>query len=154
FRTALVIDQKLAEDNPKMPSYCDGLADGHTNLADVLRGLGRPAEARDGYERAVAIRQRLVNDQPSLATYRSSLAPSLRRRGLARSALGDPAGAAADARHALELYEGLPSRSGAEWYETACCRAALVGLAGVAGSGLSVAARESEADAAMDLFRK
>jgi hypothetical protein len=31
---------------------------------------------------------------------------------------------------------GLPSRSGEEWFEIACTRAALAGLAGRAGSGV------------------
>jgi hypothetical protein len=82
------------------------------------------------------------------------LALSLRRRGLARSDLGDPAGAAADARRALELYDGLSSRSGEEWFETACCRAMLAGLAGLPNSTVPASDRDSEADAAMRLFRE
>ena len=79
---------------------------------------------------------------------------SLRRRGLARRDLGDAAGAAADARQALGLYDGLPSRSGWEWYETACCHAALAGLAGRGGPGLSAAEAPVEAEAAMGLLHK
>ncbi len=78
----------------------------------------------------------------------------MRGRGLARRDLGDPAGAAADARRALRLFEGLPSRSGEQWFETACCRAALAGLAGSEGSGVSAAEAKDEADQAMALLRK
>ena len=65
---------------------------------------------------------------------------------------GDPAGAAADVRRALGLYDGLPSRSGADWYETACCHAMLAGLAGRNGTGASADERSSEADTAMALL--
>jgi hypothetical protein len=37
------------------------------------------------------------------------------------------------------LYDGLPSRSGEEWFELACCHAALEGLASQAGSRVSAA---------------
>jgi eukaryotic-like serine/threonine-protein kinase len=83
--------------------------------------------------------------------YRSSLAWSFRRRGLALGDMGDPAGAAADARRAVALSEGLPSRGGDEWFETACAHAA---LAGRADSGVSAAEAVTEADAAMALLRR
>ena len=86
--------------------------------------------------------------------YRSDLAGTYRRRGLARRDLGDLAGAAADARKAGALWDGLPSRIGEEWFEAACARAALAGLAGQTGSGVSAAEAVTEADAAMALLRK
>jgi hypothetical protein len=52
------------------------------------------------------------------------------------------------------LWEGLPSRTGEEWFETACARAALAGLASRAGSGVSAAEAASEADVAMALLHK
>ena len=121
------------------------------NLADVVRSLGRPTEAREGYERAIAICESLTQEDPKTTSYRGYLAYSLRRRGRARGEMGDPAGAAADARRAILLYDSLPSRSGEEWFETACCHAALAGLA---GSGVSAAEGASEADAAMAELRK
>ena len=154
FRQALAIRQKLADDFPKVPDYRNDVASHHTNTADVLRRLGRTAVARDGYERAIAIRERLVQENPEVKLYRSHLAGSLRRRGLARRELGDPAGAAADARRALGLYDGLPSRTREEWYETACCHAALATLAGQPGAGISAAEGNEEAARAMDLLHK
>ncbi len=79
---------------------------------------------------------------------------SLRRRGLARRDTGDPAGAAADARRALALYDSLPARSGNEWFETACCHAALAGLTKRDGSGVSAADAASEAEMAIALLVK
>jgi eukaryotic-like serine/threonine-protein kinase len=60
----------------------------------------------------------------------------------------------ADARRALELFEGLPSRSGDQWFETASCHAAPAGLAGREGSGAAADLAASEAETAMDLLRK
>ena len=54
----------------------------------MIRALGRPAEAREDYERAIAIHEKLVKENPN-PWYRSLLAHSLRRRGLALRELGD-----------------------------------------------------------------
>jgi tetratricopeptide (TPR) repeat protein len=151
YRRALEISQKLADDNPTVPEFRVGLSIAHHNLANVLRSHGRAAEARDGFDRAIALLERLASEDPKTPSY---LASSLRGRGLARAGLGEMAGAAADVRRALGLYDGLPSRSGGEWYETACCHAALAGLAGRGGSGLSAAEATVEAEAAMGLLHK
>jgi hypothetical protein len=54
----------------------------------------------------------------------------------------------------MALWEGLPSPTGEEWFETACARAALAGLAGRAGSGVPAAEAVTEAEAAMALLRR
>ena len=113
-RKALALRHKLADDNPNVPGFRDGVASAYTNHADLVRSIGRPADARDGYERAIAIRESLIQQEPTTTIYRGHLAYSLRRRGLARGETGDPAVAAADARRALALYDELPSRSGQE----------------------------------------
>jgi serine/threonine-protein kinase len=154
YRRALALYRELADRDPGVPDYRNDVASGHTNFADVVRSLGRPAEARDGYDRAIALGETLVAEVPEATIYRSRLADGLRRRGLARGDLGDPAGAAADARRARGLYDGLPSRSGGEWFETACCHAALAGLAGSAGSGVSAGSGPDEADRAMEGLRR
>jgi tetratricopeptide (TPR) repeat protein len=153
-RRALAIRQKLAADDPKVPDHRNDVASCHTDLSVILRSLGRPAEARDGCDRAITIREVLVQEVPKVSMYRSDLAGSYRDRGLARRDLGDLAGAAADARRALALWDSLPSRTGQEWFETACARAALAGLAGRDGSGVSAAEATSEADVALALLRE
>ena len=70
----LEIHEKLAADNPAVAEFRDGLATSHTNLSDVLRRLGRSAEARDGCDRAIAIREALVREVPKVPLYRSHLA--------------------------------------------------------------------------------
>jgi serine/threonine-protein kinase len=154
YRRAMALFHKLADDNPQVPDYRDGLASALSNLGLEILPLGRAAEARDSCDRAIALNERLVQQNPTIGMYRRHLAISLRGRGLALRDLGDTAGTAADARRALGLYEGLSSRSGEEWFETACCRAMLAGMAGVAGSTGSAAEGKSEADAALGLLRK
>jgi serine/threonine-protein kinase len=151
---ALPIYEKLVAENPKVPQHRSALASCQTNLSVISRRLGRPADARDACDQAIAIREAIVVEVPKVPVYRSHLAWSYRRRGLARSDLGDLAGAAADARRALSLWDGLSSRSGEEWFETACGHAALLGLAGQPGAGISAAEAEEEATWAMGLLHR
>jgi hypothetical protein len=156
-RAALAIWQKMADDHPNTPQSRDGMASGLSGLSDLLRRLGRTAEARDAAERAVALREALealVRVDSRSPSDPRGLASSLCSRAMARLVLGDPASAAADARRALALYDALPWRSGEEWFETARCQAVLAGLAAQAGSGMSAAQAAREADAAMTLLRK
>jgi serine/threonine-protein kinase len=145
YREAMALFQKLADDNPAVTDFRRGMSYALNNLAAVVSSLGRAAEARNDYDRAIALKERLVREQPTNPEYRMALAESLRRRGLTRRDLGDAAGAVADARRALRLYEALPSRRGWEWFETACCHAALAATAGRDGTGVSAAEAEDEA---------
>jgi hypothetical protein len=119
----------------------------------VIRPLGRAAEAKDAYERAIAIHERLAKRSPK-PWFRSLLAHSLRRHGLAVRDLGDPARAAADVRRSLDLFDGLPSPAGEDWFETACCHAALAGRAEHDGASVPTADEEEEAAKAMGLLRR
>ena len=73
------------------------MSSSHNSTADVLRRLGRNAEAREGSERAIAIRERLVQDNPTV--YRSALAEAAGPRP-ACLGLGELARHAADTRRA------------------------------------------------------
>ena len=117
-------------------------------LGDAYLRTGFPAKARDVYSRAVAIAERSSQDHGDEAQHRNRLASCLRHRALALRDLGETAGARANARKALSLLYGLPSRSGAEWFETSCCHAVLSGLAARDGSD------DSEAESAMALLAK
>jgi hypothetical protein len=68
--------------------------------------------------------------------------------------MGDPAGAAADVRHALRLSEGLRLPEGFAVFSAACSHAALAGLAGQEGTGVSAAEGKAHAAQAMALLRK
>jgi eukaryotic-like serine/threonine-protein kinase len=85
---------------------------------------------------------------------RITVAGSLRGRAQALPGLGDPAGAAADTHRALELWDGLPPRSGEDWFEVSCSHATLAALAEREGSGVSSGEAPSEADKAMALLTR
>jgi hypothetical protein len=120
----------------------------------VVRSLGRTAEAKGGYEQAIAILEPSVRQNPADPWHRYFLACSIRRRGLTLRDLGDPAGAAAEAQRALGLCDGPGPRSVLEVFETACCHAALAGLAGATGSSVSPGQGQAQADQAMDQLRR
>src|SRR5262249_25868974 len=126
-RTALAIQQKLADDYPAETLFRRQLALTLNTLGDVVRSRGPAAEARHLHEREMDRREPLIRKNPADQVQRYWMACAIRRRGLALGALGDPAGAAADARGALGLCEGLLLRSGQDQFETACCHAALAG---------------------------
>jgi len=149
-RTALAIQQKVVEDNPTVVEFRRRLAYALDFLGDVDRSLGRPTEAEGLYDREIAVREPLVRENPTNLEQRYWLVRAIRRRGLARRDLNDSAGAAADTRRALALCEGLPPRSGRDLFETACCHAALAGLAGRAASGVSAEEAEIEAARAIE----
>ena len=74
------------------------------------------------------------------------------QQGIARDDGG--LGAVADNRRALALFEGFPAFSGMDWYEMACIRSALSGLAGRKGSGIPAGEAEAEAERAIEHLRK
>jgi eukaryotic-like serine/threonine-protein kinase len=154
FQSALLIYQKLADENPSMTEFRSNLAVSHTKLADILRTLGQTNKAGEDYNRAIAIREKLVRTNPDLTENVSGLGSCLRRLGLVRLAADDTAMAVVDTRRAVALYEGLPSRSGEEWYELACCHATIAGAAGRDGSGISAGDGEAEANKTMELLSR
>ena len=98
--------------------------------------------------------EQLIKENPADKDYPPNRVRSLVGRGRARRALGDPAGAAADVRHALRLSEGLRLPEGYAAFAIACSHAALAGLAGQEGTGVSAAEGKAHADQAMALLRK
>ena len=86
--------------------------------------------------------------------YRARLADSLRRLARLKLDAGDTAGADADARRAVTLFEGLPSRDGRDWFCAGLRRATLAAAAGRGGSGTSAALAPGLADQAMDDLRQ
>ena len=96
----------------------------------------------------------MIKEIPADKDYPTHRGRSLVGRGRARRALGDPTGAAADVRHALRLFEGLRLPEGYAAYSIACSHAALAGLAGQEGTGVSAAEGKEHADQAMALLRK
>jgi eukaryotic-like serine/threonine-protein kinase len=154
FRVAMAIYQKLADGNPEDNAFRDALAGSLNCLGAVVRSVGRLTEAKRGYEQAIALLEQQVQQNPTDPWHRYFLASSIRQRGLTLGDLGDPVGAAADARRALVLCDGPGPGSVEEVVEMACCHAALAGLAGRARSGVSAAEGEEEARASIEWLHR
>ena len=97
----------------------------------------------------MAIREALTASEPTVTGYRSGLAAVLRRLAGVELASGDIGGASARAGKAAGLCEGLPPRSGGEWFELACARATLAAAAGREDSGRQDGSARPEAGRAM-----
>jgi serine/threonine protein kinase/tetratricopeptide (TPR) repeat protein len=154
YRAALAMWQKLTDDNPKFTYVRDVAGNTANNLSVVLRRLGRAAEALEHIERAVAARQALVDEFPGVTRYRTGLAENYLNRGLVRRSLGDPAGAVADIRQAIAMYQALTSLQSEPTFLFAGSHAALAGLSGQPGSGVSAEEAVTEAEEAIKLLRK
>ncbi len=165
-RAAVAILERLAEDHPSVTGYRGNLAYALTILGDVERSAGRTADARGDYERAIALREpcALSNRSSTHLDLVFGLACSIRRRGLTRLDLDDPAGAAADVRRAIRFYDELTVRGTMNELETICCHvlfesaslvsAILAGLGARPGSGVSAANGEQEAAKAMQCLNR
>jgi tetratricopeptide (TPR) repeat protein len=154
YRKALALYRKLADDRSEFSHDRNRAARAEVKRSVVLRRLGRPAEALDHCRRVVAVREAMVREEPKTVAYRYNLAENYLNLGLARRDLGDPAGAVADLRRALGQYDALPLGTASDWFLVARSHAALSGLAGRDGSGLSPAEATSEAETAMALLHK
>ena len=152
-RAAVTILGKVVDDDPKVLFHREILAVTLLKLGGFLLKLGRPAEALDAYGRAFTLAEQLIKENPADKDYPTHRGRSLVGRGRARRAVGDPAGAAADVRHALRLSEGLRLPEDAA-FTIACSHAALAGLAGQEGTGVSAAEGKAHAAQAMALLRK
>ena len=117
---ARAIFEDLVRANPTVLHHRNYLTIALINVGDVLRDLGRLAEARDSYARAVALNDVPGQPRSTGLFFQSLLMFSLERLALANGLAGDRAGATADARRAVTLFEGLASRSNDEWLHTAC----------------------------------
>jgi eukaryotic-like serine/threonine-protein kinase len=146
--------RKLVADAPKVSDHRGDLAWALSNFGGLLRKLGRPAEALERNDEAIALIEQSIKENPKNLESPNNLVRSLTGRELARRALGDAAGAAADIRRAQSLSEGLPALGGVGPFNGACAHAALAGLAGQDGAGVSAAEGRAEADQAMALLRK
>jgi hypothetical protein len=151
---ALAIFEALAVENPDDTFVRDSVANSLVYLGHAVLLVRQPAEARSEYERAIALLEKPVQQNPAKAWQRYMLACALRRRGTILRDLGDPAGAAANARRSLALCDGPGPRSVEAVFETACCHAMLGSLAGRAGSGVSASEGEVQAARAMESLRQ
>jgi hypothetical protein len=116
--------------------------------------VGRLGEARVACERAIALREAQVKAFPNVSGSHQGLAESVLRSGKVRRATGDAAGAAADWRRAGAIYASHPAAGGEVALFEARCHAALSGLAGTPGSGVSNAEGIAKAEKAIGTLRR
>jgi tetratricopeptide (TPR) repeat protein len=128
-------------------------ADVLNNLGDVVRSMGRSSDAKDLYEQGIRLTEAIAKKNPDSMYSCFGLVSSKWRRGLALGNLGDVALAAAELRQALPLCDKL-HEAPENLYAKACCHAALAGLAGRTGSGVSADEGQKEADEAMQWLRR
>lgn len=153
YQRAIVILEKLLHDQPGEPLIRQRLVTSLNYLGGLHRWANRAAEARGVYERAIALNEPTVRSNPTELTNRLQLLWSIRGRGLTLGHQGDATAAAAETRRALAMCDGLPT-TGWALVGTACCHAALAGLAGRDRSGISAEEGEAEATRAMELLRR
>ncbi|MGO9921386.1 MAG: hypothetical protein ACLQIB_42680, partial [Isosphaeraceae bacterium] len=149
-RKGLALTEVLVADNPTSLTIRNAIPFHRYHLADVLRSLGRMVEAKDLYDRAIAHAEPPFLKNSTDPEYAAQLMSAVWRRALTRRELGDPAGAAGDARRAVRLCEVLPPRYSHYLVETVCAHAALAAMAGQVGSGVSAAEGNEAARQAME----
>jgi tetratricopeptide (TPR) repeat protein len=153
FEQERAIRHRMSAHQPGKDVDRDWLANCETNSAAALVALGRLPEAAACCNRAIAIREDLVKRQPTNHRFQQNLAESLMRLGNVRAASGDAAGAAATWRRAAAKFASDPPGGEGAIFR-ACCHGSLAGLAGVAGSGVSIEEGAVEAESAMDILRR
>jgi serine/threonine-protein kinase len=154
FARGAAIWEALAEAEPADLDHRNNLANCRRNTAAALLRLDRAGEALTPAGSAVALSEALVREDPKAPDHRFALGSSLTRRGQARAAAGDLAGAAADARRAADNFDSVLNPDGQQLFHAAGAPALLSGLAGRAGSGVSADEREPEARKALGLLRR
>jgi tetratricopeptide (TPR) repeat protein len=154
YERARMICESLPEAQGQSRTTRNSLANVLTNITDVVRLVRRLGEARTCCDQAIAMREALVMADPATDFYRRGLAESRLRSGQLSRSTGDIAGAAAEWRAAIALYEKLPPRSEEIALLEACCHASLSGVAGLTGSGVSMSDGSDEAERALAILRR
>jgi tetratricopeptide (TPR) repeat protein len=154
FSRAEAIWRLLVEQNPSVPAFKNGLANGLTIQAIALLRLGRLAEAQGLSDRAIGLRAPLLKNQPKNIDFRLGQGQSLFRSGLARRDRGDLADAVARWRQADALFEDVDAMPPDSTFFHACCHAVRSWAAGQPGTGVSAGEAEAELTRAMVLLQR
>ncbi len=149
---ALAVATRLADAHLGDLGIQAELARAYLGVADLLTTTGKPSEALPWTDKALAIQRKMV--EAELPQSRYELAGGIRGRGVTLQKAGRPAEAVSAFRDAIGMLEGLPSPASGTLYDLACSQSLLSRLASDAGSGLTAAQGEAEADQAMKNLRR
>jgi serine/threonine-protein kinase len=154
FERARDFAASLVDAHPQETSYRQELAAICNDLAELYGNAEKPRAAASSFEKAASILRQIVDADPSNGSSRTSLAKTLRHRGIAMQRCGRPADAAADFRRSIAVLQELKQPRSQAFYDLACGYSLLSGIAGRAGSGLTVAEGRTEADRAVNNLRR
>jgi serine/threonine-protein kinase len=150
---ALAINQKLAHANPAAPDIQRALAQGYNNVGMIhIRQKDYP-RALAAIDKGLETGKQLAAAYSKSGEYGAVLGASYCLRGWARVRSGQPAGAAADLRRALELWGKGNSLGTLTRFERSRALALLAGLSKEANSGVTAAEAAAFADQAVAALR-
>jgi tetratricopeptide (TPR) repeat protein len=149
YQHALPVAQKLVDANPTVVRFQMLLALIDNNLGRLLAREKQFPAGLASFDAGLAIRQKLVEAEPKNPQWTRDLGFSYGWRGAARLAAGQPALAAADLRHAVDVWSGNMGNEAATYFEIAKALALLAGLGGDAQSGVTAAEARAFGDRAV-----
>jgi serine/threonine protein kinase/tetratricopeptide (TPR) repeat protein len=107
FRMALLIQQKLAEDDPGNADIRNFLANIHLHLGNVLRETGKVSDAEAEIRGAIAIYQKLADDNRGVNTFRRNLVLAHNDLGFLLDRIGRLSEAETELRTAMAIAQKL-----------------------------------------------
>jgi eukaryotic-like serine/threonine-protein kinase len=149
---ALAVATRLAEADLGDLGTQAELAQAYHEIADLLNTTARPSEALPWDDKALAIQRKMVG--AGVSHSRTYLARGINHRGVTLQMCGRAAEAVSAFREAISLLEGLPNPTSGDVYDLACVQSLISGVASNAGSGLTAADGQAEADQAMKSLRR
>jgi tetratricopeptide (TPR) repeat protein len=111
YRHALALQEELSAECPEEPAYRKELARSRYNLGILAMDIGRSADARDEFDKAVEVLDRLYREDPARPDYRQELARCCINRGVLHRQEGRARQAQDDYSRAVGLLEGLREES-------------------------------------------
>jgi tetratricopeptide (TPR) repeat protein len=120
FQQARAVLHSLVARNPGVTGYRDDLARRLFNIARILSGKHRPAEALSASDQATQPWTELRRHEPGNIKYPGSLAAALGVSGHSRLDLGQVTEGRSDLKEAVRLFAGLRFPAAYDYYSLAC----------------------------------
>ena len=150
---AVAVATRLADAHPGDLGIQAELAPAYLDIADLLTTTGKPSEALPWCDKALAIQRKMVEAELSRAPGTTLPTASGAAGSCSRSAAGPPRRSRPSARPSPSS-RGWPTRHPATSTTSPARQSLLSGVAPDAGSGLTAADGQAEADKAMKSLRR